>query len=418
MLRGAARNRSTLALPDIMASAEPLRFREIARGSPSAAPTFLRVPDPASGPMRTARIRHFDEMPGLASAWNDVVDRCRNASVFQTFEWHRCWWDAFGGDNELFVVLAFSGNRLVGIAPMMIGRANRPAPSGRVLQFIGAANHASDYCDFIVDSSFPAALEALLAALCKSGNAARAILLAHFRRDSRHFQLTLEYLRCRNLRAHRSVQDLAPVRMLGDLEADRKTAGKTSLKRHTRHFEKSGALRFHRCVTADETLRWLDRFFEQHIARRALTEARSQFYDSAQRDFYVHLVQELTPRGWLRFDVVLVNDAPIAFHLGFEYRGCFLWYKPTFDARLAAKSPGEVLLKFLLDDAIDRGLKEFDFTVGAEPFKLRFTNATRQVERVLAFFSPLDFWKHRLAIGMRRLAGPVLRKLRWLRRPT
>ena len=125
----------------------------------------------------------------------------------------------------------------------------------------------------------------------------------------------------------------------------------------------------------------LDRFFDQHKSRRALTGAPSQFHDAAQRDFYVRLIRALAPTGWLRFDVVLFDDAPIAFHLGFEHRGRFLWYKPTFDARLAAKSPGEVLIKLLLDDAIDRGLKEFDFTVGAEPFKLRFANDRVHEER-------------------------------------
>ena len=399
-----------------MATAKPLTFRELGRGAPRVARAERPAADPAWGPLRTARIRRFDEVPGLAAAWNAVVDRCPSASVFQTFEWHRCWWDAFGGDSELFIVLAFSGNRLVGIAPMMIGRADRFAPRGRVIQFIGAANHVSDYCDFIVDSSCPAALDALLGALCERRNAARAIQLAHFRNDSPHFRPTLEHLRCRGMRARCDVQDLAPARILGDADADRKVAGKTSLRRHTRHFEKSGTLRFHRCATADETLRWLDEFFDQHKARRALTKAPSLLHEPKQREFYVCLVRMLAPRGWLRFDVVLFDDAPIAFHLGFEFRGCFIWYKPTFDARLAAKSPGEVLLKFLLDDAIDRGLKEFDFTVGDEPFKLRFANATRQVDRVLAFFSPVQFWKHRLLRESRRLAGFALRKLRCMLR--
>lgn len=399
-----------------MVSADSLTFREFGRGAPRAARALLQPLEPTWGPLCAVRIRHFDEMPGLAAAWNAVVDRCPSASVFQTFEWHRCWWDAFGGDDELFVVLAFSGNRLVGIAPMTIGRADRGRPRGRVIQFIGAGNHASDYCDFIVDSGFPAALDALLGELCERRDAAGRIDLAHFRNDSPHFRHTLEFLRCRGIRTIRDVQDLAPVRLLGDTGADRKAAGKTSLRRHTRHFEKSGTLRFHRCATADEALRWLDRFFEQHEARRALTSAPSQFHDPRQRGFYARLVETLAPRDWLRFDVVLFDDAPIAFHLGFEYRGCFLWYKPTFDARLAAKSPGEVLLKFLLDDAIERGLKEFDFTVGAEPFKLRFANRTRQVDRVLAFLSPSQFWKHRLLCESRRLAGASLRKLRCMLR--
>jgi CelD/BcsL family acetyltransferase involved in cellulose biosynthesis len=93
--------------------------------------------------------------------------------------------------------------------------------------------------------------------------------------------------------------------------------------------------------------------------------------------------------------VVLFNGAPLAFHFGFEYRRGFIWYKPTFDIQFASRSPGEVLIKFLLEDAIKKNLEEFDFTVGSESFKYRFANRIRSNSRVIAFRSTVDYWKHR-----------------------
>ena len=61
-------------------------------------------------------------------------------------------------------------------------------------------------------------------------------------------------------------------------------------------------------------------------------------------------------RGWLRFDTVRFDGQPIAFHFGFEHRRRFTWYKPAFDIRESARSPGEVLIKHLLDDAIAEGV--------------------------------------------------------------
>lgn len=360
------------------------------------------------------RLCDWDAMPDLAGQWNAVVEQSPNASVFQTFEWHRCWWDAFGGDEELFVFLAFVGFRLVGIAPMMIGRCDPCGPAGRAIQFIGSGNHASDYCDFIVDREFPEALEMLLGQICSARRSCPTIYLSHFRRHSPFRNLTLEFFRQRGLGASCETQDAAPTRILGDLDADRNAANKKSLRRHMRFYQKNGELQFHRPESAAETLAWLDAFFEQHKARRALTESPSQFHDPAQRNFYARLVRELAPQGWLRFEVVLFNGDPIAFHLGFEYRGCFLWYKPTFDARHASRSPGEVLVKFLLEDAIKRRLREFDFTVGSEPFKYRFANEIRHVDRVIAFFSPFDYWRHRLMRGLWRRAGSMARRLRCL----
>ena len=184
----------------------------------------------------------------------------------------------------------------------------------------------------------------------------------------------------------------APVRILGDDEADLKTANKSSLKRHTNFFQKSGELRFYQCGSEAEILGYLDRFFDQHRARWAQTDSPSQFFDPAQRAFYKELVREIFPYGWLRFDVVLFNGAPLAFHFGFEYQRRFIWYKPTFDNQFASKSPGEVLIKFLLEDAIKKKLEEFDFTVGSEPFKYRFANRIRFNNRLIAFSSVSDYW--------------------------
>ncbi len=356
--------------------------------------------------VRTVRLRSWDDLPDTEAAWTALLERAGNHSVFQTFAWHACWWKAFRDSHELFVILAYAGSRLVGIAPMMIVRER--GPLGRVRSqvcFIGSLNHASDYCDLITDPAVPQALPALLEEMHAA--ACDRIELSHFPSHSPHKAGLLEYFERRDARITVEFQAEAPVRILGDRDADRKAANKSSLKRHTRFFEKSGDLRFHRCTSEPEILGYLDVFFEQHKARRAHAGSPSQFNDPAQQVFYRDLIRETLRHGWLRFDVVLFDDAPLAFHFGFEYQRRFIWYKPAFDVQFAARSPGEVLLKFLLDDAIEKGLEEFDFTVGSEPFKYRFANRTRFNDRIIVFRSAGDYWIHR---GIHR-GKTVLKKL-------
>jgi CelD/BcsL family acetyltransferase involved in cellulose biosynthesis len=111
----------------------------------------------------------------------------------------------------------------------------------------------------------------------------------------------------------------------------------------------------------------------------------------------------MSGQGWLRFDVLLLDGRPLAFHFGFEYRNRFFWYKPTFDTAWAGYSPGEVMLKFLLQDAIDRELSEFDFTVGDEPYKYRFCNEIRENRQIVAYSSALDYWVSRGSLICKRL---------------
>ncbi len=345
--------------------------------------------------LRTARLESWERLPDLEVAWISLLNRSPGCSVFQSFPWHVCWWRAFGAPHELFVILGYSGSRLVGIAPMMITRERGPVGQvRRNVHFIGSTNHASDYCDFITDPDVPEALDALLEEICASSNSVSRIDLSHFPSHSPNQARTLEYFKSRGMRTTVEFQADAPVRILGDREGDLKTANKSSLKRHSGFFQKSGDLRFHRCASEAEIVGYLERFFEQHRARWARTDPPSQFFDPAQQAFYRELVRGLFPYGWLRFDVVLFNGAPLAFHFGFEYRRRFIWYKPTYDIQFASRSPGEVLIKFLLEDAIERKLEEFDFTVGSEPFKYRFANRVRSNNRLIVFRSAGDHWIH------------------------
>jgi CelD/BcsL family acetyltransferase involved in cellulose biosynthesis len=86
---------------------------------------------------------------------------------------------------------------------------------------------------------------------------------------------------------------------------------------------------------------------------------------------------ECLPEEWLDFTVLTYNDAVIAYHFGFFYNNKLVWYKPAFDVKYARHSPGEVHLKYLIQHAIDLGAKEFDFTIGDENFKRRFSNEVR-----------------------------------------
>jgi CelD/BcsL family acetyltransferase involved in cellulose biosynthesis len=338
----------------------------------------------------------WESLPDLEAAWTSLLNCSPGCSVFQSFPWHVCWWRAFGAPHELFVILGYAGSRLVGIAPMMITRERGPVGQvQRHVHFIGSINHASDYCDFITDPDVPEALDALLEEICASSNGFSRIDLSHFPGHSPNQARALEYFKSRGMRTTVEFQADAPVRVLGNAQADLETVNKSRNRKQTRFFEKSGELRFHQCASEAEILGYLDSFFEQHTARRARTGAPSQFLDPAQRSFYRDLVRELLPYGWLRFDVILYNGNPLAFHFGFDYRNRRIFYKPTFDVSFSSKSPGEVLIQFLLRDAIDRKLEEFDFTVGSEPYKYRFANRTRSNNRLIVFRSAGDHWIHR-----------------------
>ena len=154
---------------------------------------------------------------------------------------------------------------------------------------------------------------------------------------------------------------------------------KKSLIRHEGYFRKNGALRIEHLTHPVQILEHIEELFDQHIARWAPTNHPSLFLNEKQRLFYSELIHRLGGTGWLTLTRILWNESPIALHFGFDYKGSFLWYKPSFEIALAKHSPGEVLLRQLLLNAIVKNARRFDFGLGDEAFKSRFANSSRTV---------------------------------------
>ena len=362
------------------------------------------MPNDLENTIRTGLLEDWDSLVEFQSAWEGLVARIPSASIFQTFQWHSCWWRAFGHTHKLFVIVCHRGQQLVSIAPMMITGPARPTSDRCAdIRFIGCTNNASDYLDFIIDPDVPEALDVILNEIIGHLPKVRRIYLSHFPTHFENQSRVLSYLQARGVRLTVELEQEAPCRLMGDTQEDRRAVNTQSLRRCYNYFRKSGDLRFYNYTGEFEALKQMDEFFGQHVARRKLANSPSQFLDPAQRSFYRDLVGELLPHDWLRFDAILFNGHPIAFHFGFEYRNNFIFYKPTFDVKYSKKSPGQVLIKLLMEDAIEKGLGEFDFTVGSEPYKYRFSNEVRYNNRLIVFRSFIDYWAYRLKIALKKV---------------
>ena len=341
-------------------------------GGGAALPAFLSpAAQPAPPAPKISIARDFAELEPRRDAWNALARRARTSTVFQTYEWHASWWHVFGADSQPLVLLAELDGQLVGIAPLMLSHRRVLGRRQRVVEFIGS--RTSDYCDFLVADAHPQVLTELLAALNEHG-----FDLLHVR-DLPETSPTTEALKrffgSRGNFIDSRILYEAPTRIFGDPASDRRLPNKKSLRRHYNHFKRSGVLEFRPKVDACEISDYLECLFEQHVARWALTDTPSLFTDERMRTFFRELAPALAAQGWLLFSVVLFDGRPLALHFGFQYGDRIIWYKPSFDVALAKHSPGEVLIKFLLEYALDAGVAQFDFTIGEDEFKYRFANA-------------------------------------------
>lgn len=323
------------------------------------------------------RVRVFDDFPSLemdGRTWNDLVLRSETSSVFQTYEWITSWWKVFGSQRKPLIIAVYRDGQLAGLAPLMV----EPAFIGlSAIKFIGDGN--ADYCDFILAEPREPALRAILNYLATRRTEWCGICLNNIPQQSS----TLEWLNplCSGhdmpllVRRYVDCPTLIFAQQQGGPDA---VLRKDSLKRPYHYFRAHGEVSYTEITAPDEARAYLPQFFEQHIRRWQGSGSPSLFTNSRNREFYAELIERLMPTGWLVFSVVQFNQQPIAFHFGFEFAGRFLWYKPSFDTGYRKHSPGNLLLRFLLQRAIEHGNRELDFTIGNEEFKHRYSNALRR----------------------------------------
>ncbi len=333
--------------------------------------------------------------------WNALVERSTTSTIFQTCEWHASWWKALGRQARPLVLWAEAAGQVVGIAPLMVSEQRVWGRKPRVVEFIGA--RSSDYCDFIVDPTRLEVVHQLLDWLVENNRRWDMLHLSDIPNTATVLGPLTEVFPQHGYHTDTRVLYETLTHLFDDPAADQQLLRKKSLRRHYNHFQRRGRLEFRHCATVDEIMGYLDEFFHQHVQRRALTDTPSLFLDERQRVFYREIVRALAPTGWLLFSVVLFNQQPIAFHLGFEYKDRIIWYKPTFDVEYAKQSPGEVLIKYLLEYALEQGVAEFDLTIGEEAFKYRFANHTRWNYAVRVFKQRTPYHAQRVWLDTKEL---------------
>lgn len=329
--------------------------------------------------------------------WDALVLRSPTRTIFQTYSWHRAWWQTVARHQDLFLIVVRNQTQIMGIAPLCIFQKGRL----KILKFM--ATGQADYCDFLYDQHQPDILRQIFAFLKTKKDMWDAAAFDYIPQESvsGSFLSQVKGWRSR-LYAKHPCPAFVFKKDKGNLEM---LLQKKSLKRHAHYFESKKNFAVKHLTETSLIKPYLDLFFEQHIKRRKMARTESLFQDEKYRQFYRALVDELSSRKNVIFTVIESESSPIAFHFGFLFQGRFMWYKPSFDPALAKHSPGEVLLKELLTHAATLNCQEFDFTIGDEAFKSRFANHVRHSVSYKIFKQGIHDWTDRIVNTSKQWMG-------------
>jgi len=315
-------------------------------------------------------LQGFEDPAVSPELWNSLVHQGSTDEIFLTWHWQKAWWEVFGR-GRLILIMAESAGKPFFIAPLF-------ADQGMVF-FTGSGG--SDYLDFIGNPGDYKILKNILHIAKEQIPDFLGFLFYHIPENSKIPSMLAEITKKTDWDIYEEGELLSPRLELREFpEKALQFSQKKSLLRHVAWFKHNGELKIDHFSRKEDIAPLLESFFNQHVDRWYNSPYPSLFVQPVERSFYRKLTEVLSETGWLRFTRVNWNGNPVAFHFGFNYNGSFLWYKPSFDITKASHSPGEVLISNLLLKAMEDLADIFDFGLGDEAFKKRFSTSNVTVK--------------------------------------
>jgi CelD/BcsL family acetyltransferase involved in cellulose biosynthesis len=341
--------------------------------------------------------REIPKDPNLCGQWNHLSLQMEKPEVFYTCEWALAVEHAYHNSLKPLLLLGYDGDDLVGVASLAMSAADQD------IRFLAATT--ADYCDFLTRPERRAEfMDAVFNELGKLK--VSSLALANLPEDSATPAAIRSAAQKTNLYSFMRPAYLCAQVALGSGEQRQqlKTSliGKKKLRRYLRTMEREGPVTFTHLQTHAQIAAALPEFVNAHVARFQATNRISSLSTPERRAFVEDLAWRFSDTGGVTLSSLLIGSRPVAWNYGFQFHGSWFWYQPTFVSDQEENSPGHVLLSRIVIEACDmEDMKLVDLGVGAEGYKERFANSTRQTVYVTVTKS---WFRHVLEVARYRAA--------------
>jgi CelD/BcsL family acetyltransferase involved in cellulose biosynthesis len=326
--------------------------------------------------LRLVVLKEIAEDTNLRNQWNELVRKLDQPQVFHTYEWALAVRRAYSATLHPLVFLAYDDrNSLCGLTALAVDAECTGAT------FLCATT--GDYCDFLATPEHKVTfVSAVLADLRSRGVSeitltnlpADSATVSAIQRSSTEFGYRL-FARTAYICVQVRLDKLE--RHLGDNKPV--LPGRKMVRRSLKALGQVSPVRLEHARSWEEVRPIFSEFAQVHISRFQATGRISNLASPERRVFLEELAKLLSGPGWLVLTRMMTGDKAIAWNYGFQFQGTWFWYQPTFDTELERFSPGFCLLSMLIEEAVeDPLLSVVDLGLGAEEYKERFANQTRE----------------------------------------
>ena len=337
-------------------------------------------------PKKTQRtIRHITtikEFKALQNGWNSLLNENHIQSAVLTWEWLFSWWKVFGVEKKLWIVTAWDGGVLVGIAPLMLEKRKKNGIHLQILCSLGTP--MNDIGGFIIKNQDVKILESLNNYILSEKKEWDILELN---------ELPLTGIEIDFLRKIFSKKDFFSIEeqnehyyVSANIEWDEYYASlsrkfRENLRRSERNSNALGVLSLQQYT--GNTLTW------EKIEDIILVNSQANYPRLSTSKKEQEFLKELLAYAstWFILYLLYLDGKPIAYRYGFLYKNRFEDWRTGFDTRINPKiSIGKFMALKVIEKSFEDKIEEIDFMRGAHAYKKKWQPEIRHFMQ-LRFFN-------------------------------
>jgi len=317
----------------------------------------------------------------IRESWNELLEKSASDNIFLTWEWMHSWAESFiDKQRELFIVVVYGDEGIVGIAPWYLRKISRGICSISQIEFIGTPEAGSDYLDVLLKKGKEKEVTCLLYDFLHGDARAKwdRLKLLDIPCNSLFLLHLLNIIREQGKFVAVSEASYCPVAVLERTE-DEFFAGLSSNRRELfrRHLR---SLNMQEIV---DHVTFLSGNIETPLQDFFLLYKEKTGRNGDDLHRLISKFVEKRNGASVQLDFFSAGGTYIGGLLHFRYRDTLYMYLMAIDKTYSNKvSLGNLLVGMSIINGIRSGISNYDFLKGYEDYKFHWTNYGRRSSSV------------------------------------
>jgi CelD/BcsL family acetyltransferase involved in cellulose biosynthesis len=322
----------------------------------------------------------------LRDEWEGLRLSSAEPSYFLSHDWIRCCWEELKSSNELRVFVVRDGDKPVLIAPWMLAHVSDSRFPATSLAFI--EHPETQLADMLVHqgSDGGQVLDHLLRyLLTQRGSEWNFLLLDKIRSDSQTARYFANELgegvgTSESENSHQSLI-ISLNKTWQEYLAGKSPRFRKTLRNIINRMQKLGRLGVRTYQGRPGAAEAIEKLFSVSDASWKVADGIAITSSGKRMRFFKDLSEGAITAEGLRMVILEVDGKPVASETQVIDRGVVYALRSDYDERYAESSPGTFLQMEILQELFASPYAEYNFGVGLNPYKTRWTDERRQLMR-------------------------------------